>query len=238
MQEIDLKHELERTGLQKESELRHLSVILGFNPEVEIVLSDQFSHEHNWENILKYTEEDHAFLVKPRELRAEESEIESRRQNRTWMPRLDAFMAYKQFNQREEPEFSSASERQEGVLGLRLSLPIFDRFSGQSEASALAEEAAALRAEANYAKREINAFLRGEISALKLLHDQVHKAEENIKLAKKYYDLTLGEYSRGVKNSPDVVGAMEKLVMIQRRRLEIILEFQIVKSRVLSRLGR
>ena len=38
-----------------------------------------------------------------------------------------------------------------------------------------------------------------------------HNAEENIKRAERYYRLTQSEYNRGVKNSPDVLGASQRL---------------------------
>ena len=88
------------------------------------------------------------------------------------------------------------------------------------------------------AKREIEAHLETEMAGVSFLHDQVHAAEENIARATKYHDLTKSEYARGVKNSPDMLGAAEKLFEMRHKRLEIIRDYQIAKGHILSKTGR
>jgi hypothetical protein len=41
-----------------------------------------------------------------------------------------------------------------------------------------------------------------------------------------------------VKNSPDVLGAADKLFDMQHKRLEIIRDFQVAKGHVLAKIGR
>lgn len=237
MQDIDLKRELERAQLEQQNLVRKLTVLLGLPPETTLEFSEELAHEHDWEAALAHTEDDHAYLVKPAELMAKEAETLARSSRRSWLPKVDAFAAYHQFNQREE-DADAASNRREKVVGLRLTMNLFDGFLSQKEASAFAAEAEAARAEANYGHQEIEAHIHGEVAELKLLHAQVHEAEENEKRAERYLRLTQSEYSRGVKNSPDMVGAMEKLVSMRQKRLEIIRDFQISKSHVLAKIGK
>lgn len=238
MQDIDLKRELERAELEQKNQIRTLMVVLGLDYNTVIEFPETFKHEHDWEVALKHTEEDHAFLVKPAELHAKESEAQASIQRRSWLPKVDAFAAYNQFNQREEEDFADASDRQESVIGVRLTMSLFDGLSGYREAAALSSEAEAALSEARYASQEVEAHLHGEIAELRLLHNQVHAAEENIKRAERYHQLTKSEYSRGVKNSPDMLGATEKLISMRQKRLEIVRDFQIAKSHVLAKLGR
>ncbi len=93
-----------------------------------------------------------------------------------------------------------AQEGRETVLDLRLSMNVFDYFNGVRESAALMQEALAAKTEAH-----------SEIAELQFLHSQVHEAEESIKKANTYLKLTLNEYSRGVKNSSDVLGTTEKV---------------------------
>ena len=76
------------------------------------------------------------------------------------------------------------------------------------------------------------------MNELTFLHSQVHAAEENVKRATRYYALTQNEYSCGVKNSPDVVGASDRLLENQLMELRLLRDFQISRSHVLSKLGR
>lgn len=237
MQDMDLKRDLERAELERKNQVRIFKVVLGLEPGVELEFPEALTHSHDWEAALQHTEDDHAFLIQPAQLQAKEAEAEASIQKRSWVPRVDAFAAYNQFNQREE-EPAEASDRQETVIGVRLTMSLLDGWKGRREAEALSSEAAAARSEARYAQQEVEAHLHGEIAELKLLHDQVHEAEENIKHAETYYRLTRAEYSRGVKNSPDMLGATVKLFSMRQKRLEIVRDFQISKSHVLSKIGR
>lgn len=103
---------------------------------------------------------------------------------------------------------------------------------------ALNKEAAADFERAEFKRREIEAHMENEVSELRFLHDQVHDAEDNIARAERYYKMTQSEYARGVKNSPDVLGASEKLFESRSKRIELIREFQVAKAHVLAKLGR
>jgi outer membrane protein len=113
-----------------------------------------------------------------------------------------------------------------------------DLVGSRREAAALKKEAAADFERAAFRRREIEAHMENEFSELRFLHDQVHDAEANIARAERYYKLTQSEYARGVKNSPDVLGASEKLFDSRLKRIELIREFQVAKAHLLAKLGR
>lgn len=238
MQDIDLKRELERSELERKNLHRTLAVALAFPEETVFELPEELIHEHDWEPAIQHGEADHAFLVKPAELQAAAAAAAAESAGRAWWPKLDAYAGYHQLNQREETEHEAARDRRERVVGLRLSMDLFNGLLGNPEANAAAAEAEAARLEASFARKELESQLHGQIGELKLLHAQVHEAEENVKRAERYLRLTQSEYGRGVKNSPDMVGAMEKLLGMRQKRLEIIRDFQMAKSLVLARVGR
>ena len=237
MKAIELKREVSETELRVKADSRDLLIMLGFEPEDSLTTDSELSHGGEWESAIRHTHEDHDFLVKPAELQALEAEAAAKEASRNWIPRLDAYAGWNQYNQREEDP-SEAKERQETVVGLRLKMNIFDGFSSQREARALRMEAAAANHIANYKRKSNEAHVEREFEELKLLHDKVHEADENIKSAQSYYRLTQSEYSRGVKNSPDVLGASEKLFGMKLKRLEMIRDFQIARSHVLSKIGK
>ena len=56
--------------------------------------------------------------------------------------------------------------------------------------------------------------------------------EQKLQNSQKYFDLTLGEYKRGIKNSPDLVGATERLFSSRKKQVEILKELEILKIQI------
>lgn len=240
MKEVDLKRDLAEAEIQLANQVRLLKILLGMGEGSTISFSESLTHDHEYENVLKHSAKQHEFLFKEFEIEAEKQNLSSQSHRRTWWPKLDAFAAYNQYNQRIESAGPDASDdmRKETVLGLRMTMSFATGLEANREASSLSQKALASQTLANYQKQEIEAHLQGEMAELKFLHDQVHEAEQNIARAERYYKMTQSEYSRGVKNSPDVLGASEKLFDMRHKRLEIVKNFQVSKAHVLSKIGQ
>lgn len=235
MKTVDLKRELEEARLKLKSQKSELAILLGTDDE-EIIFGDRLLHDRDFEKLLQHKSEDHDFLYREAELGSEHSRLLARSQQRIWWPRLEAYAAYNQYSEREK-EHPDSKDRTETVLGLKLSISLAAGLQSQKESQALALESEGNLKLAKLHRREVDVHLTNEINELRFLHDQVHDSEENIKRAEKYYKLTQSEYVRGVKNSPDVLGASEKLFEMRRKRLEIIRDFQISKAHALSKMG-
>jgi outer membrane protein len=70
------------------------------------------------------------------------------------------------------------------------------------------------------------------LSRYKELSDLALILEKRLQTSKKYYDLTLSEYRRGVKNSPDVVAATERWFETQRKQFEIKKELETLQVKL------
>jgi outer membrane protein TolC len=152
-------------------------------------------------------------------------------------PQLEAFAGYNQYNEREK-EYSDESERRETVVGLRVRMSLAHGLSAIKDSSAFRKQALAEQHEADFQKKSFAVALENEKRRLSFLHDQVHEAEENIDRAERYYKLTQSEYARGVKNSPDVLGAADKLYGRREKYFEILRDFQVARSQALAVLGK
>ena len=53
-----------------------------------------------------------------------------------------------------------------------------------------------------------------------------------MKNAQKYFELTLAEYRRGTKNSPDLVGATDRLFSTKKKTFELIKDLEILKTKL------
>lgn len=240
MNAVDLDRELAESKLKLANQSREFAILLNFNLRDKLSFPRRLEHSHDFEAALKHEARDHDFLYKDDELKSQEGELAAEKQRRSWWPEVDAFAAYNDYSQRIEsagPDTSNDATN-EAVIGLRMKMGFGAIFDGTREAAALAKEASADKKRADLKRREAEAHLESELGELRLLHDQIHSAEENIARAERYYKLTQSEYSRGVKNSPDVLGASEKLYENRLKRLDIIKDFQIAKSHVLAKIGK
>lgn len=237
MKAVDLRRAQLTVNQELATRRRELLVILGYPPETAAEFPEELGHDHQWENLLAHSENEHFDLTRPAEMRSEELAAQARIESRSWLPKIDAYAGWNQFNELEE-DFTAAKDRQESVLGIRASLSLGAAISSRTEAAAVRGQALAAKAQARYLKREVENHIHSEMNELKFLHSLVHEADENIKRAGRYYQLTQSEYGRGVKNSPDVLGAADKVFEARKRKLEILRDFQIAKTHVLSKIGK
>ena len=62
---------------------------------------------------------------------------------------------------------------------------------------------------------------------------QLYKINEfRLVNSQKYFDLTLAEYRRGIKNSPDLVTATDRLFSSKKRKYEILKELELLKLKI------
>lgn len=237
MRSVNLDREIEATKLELQRYLRDLAVSLGEPPDSELEPDATLDHQHAWKAELNHTESEHEFQVQGLINRRNEREIAAQIESRRVLPQIEAFAAYSQYNERGSDR-TIEDERHDSVVGLRLKMQIGDFWESRRQSESASIEAAALQSRIDQGRLEIESHIMTEMNELGFLHSQVHAAEENVKRATRYYALTQNEYSRGVKNSPDVVGASDRLLETQILELNLLRDFQISRSHVLSKLGR
>ena len=83
-------------------------------------------------------------------------------------------------------------------------------------------------------RRSLSAYAEAEnlFSRLSTLTDRLNLEEKNLSKSEDYYKITLSEYKRGVKNSPDMVGASERLLEARIRNLEYRKDYYLTKLRI------
>lgn len=234
---IDLKQQLKETTLSSENLKRQIKLLLNFSSTDDFKIVGSLNHDHDYEISLKHKPSDHDFLYKEYELGSEVEKLKADMSKSEFWPKLDLYASYKQQNQL-EIDMPNASDRIERVAGIKLTINLNQGFENYRQAKSSLLEAESLVKRAQYQKREVELHVENEISELDLLHSQVHDSDLSVEIADKYFKTTLSEYVRGVKNSPDVLGASEKLFETKNKRLEIIRDFQLSKSHILSKIGQ
>lgn len=235
---VNLKQELELTKLQFKTQTDELKILLNIDSSETLQLPKEIGHEHDFENDVKHSHQDHDILAKEAEMQADLGLLASQKFKRGWWPKIDAVAGFNQFNEREEDGSPESEQRQESYIGLTVSLSFSDSFESHKESEAQAKEAAAFRKLAEYQRKQAHTHVENEVAELKLFHNQIHDAEENINRAEKYYKLTQSEYARGVKNSLDMLSAAEKIFEVKNRRLEILKDFNLKQAHVLAKINK
>lgn len=237
IKEADLKRLVSLASVQFSNDVQELKVILGLEKDSKLILTESFVHDHG--SPITVTASQFGYLFKDHELVGQQYFLAAEEQGRVWWPKLDIFASL----DKDGTTSSYASEKLNGLgpnkfsMGLRATVNLPAGLESKREASALLQEASAAKLLASHKERVITAHLESETAQLKVLHDQVHETEQNIARAERYYKITQSEYARGVKNSPDVLGASDKLFDARHSRLETIRDFQIARWHIVSKLG-
>ncbi|MDX9731709.1 MAG: TolC family protein [Bdellovibrionales bacterium] len=237
MRSVNLERDLASTLIEITRHQRTLAIALGLDIDSNISTNSTLDHQHDWKKELAHNEAEHEFQVQELIARKNETEAIAKQEARKPLPRVEAFAGFNHFNERGS-DHANSDGYNESVVGLRVKMNIGDFWESNAKRQAANIQTSALQSRIHYERQEIESHIISEMNELSFLHSQVHAAEENIKRANRYYTLTQAEYARGVKNSPDVVGASDRLLDTQIKGLTILRDFQIARSHVLSKTGR
>lgn len=237
MYKIELDQDFARLKLASENTERDLAVLLGLPEGSKIETPATVGHEHMDELLFGSFKVENSPIVSALTLRSEEAGLRSIQFARWWAPSVDLYVEYGLHTFRER-EFAEQAERFESIIGVQLTLDLFDGLSGRNERKQKALEAAGFLKESLQTGRELHAKIEGARSELKLTHELIHQSEEALTRAKTYLARTLDEYRRGVKNSPDVLSASERNFSIRRRFAELRRDYQLARSELLEILGQ
>jgi len=234
---VQLEQDTARMELALANAERDLSAILGMAPDTRFETVSQAPHVHFDDLLALQSDFDaHRDVV---QLRASGAVFEQQKRQlyRWWTPSVDVFGAYLLHTQRERDP-ALLADRYETVGGVMLTLELFDGLQSKVDGSAAGLRADALDSRAGQRRRELEARLQSAKAELKLNHNLIHAGEVNLELGKDYFTRSLGEYARGVKNSPDVLGATQKYVEYKRRYAELRRDYHLAHSDLLGVIGK
>jgi len=237
MEAVNLKRELEFTGIQLNNATNMLYVLLNFDASEKLEFKEELLHEHEIDAMFNKSANNFEFQYKNLELTSELNNLHASKEKRSLLPKIDAFASYYQFNQREK-DFVNEDYRDEYAFGLRITLDLPAGLKSNRDAASYYYQAKSAEALAHIQKKEVETHMVNERNELNFLHEQVHNADENIKRAQAYYKATQSEYNRGVKNSPDVLAASQRFYEMKHKRLEIVRDFQVAKGHLMAQMGK
>ncbi|MBP9674895.1 MAG: TolC family protein [Bacteriovoracaceae bacterium] len=171
-------------------------------------------------------------------LEAEKSRLknEQKIQKRWWTPELNLYSSFAHFTQKER-DYPSKADRDDKTVGLVLKMNLFDGGEAYNQAKSSALKTQGLEYYQEQKRKELQVTFENAKRTLKLTHDLVHFAEENVSKTQTYLNRILDEYQRGIKNSPDVLQASSRLVESKIKFAELRRDYQLARVECLSVLG-
>lgn len=143
-------------------------------------------------------------------------EAEKRNVNSQLLPKLDLEARYGKLAS-DEKVFSDNNNYS---VMLKFNLPLFSGFESYNLSKSANAKLTASQIAMDQKNIALSAKLDSLLAEIKALNLRLDLEEKNLERSERYYKLTLDEYRRGIKNSPDMVGASERLLEARIRNLE------------------
>ena len=224
-----LKHENEilKTGLRP---------LLGMDSTEELNFTHSLEHQHDEELMTKKYSSKFNPSVARMKAESESFDIQKKVLSRWWTPSLDLYGGYYLYTLRDR-DFISIQDREDTVVGVRLSFEIFDGLKSYNQSTASNYQAESKKLMARHLEHQTDAQFIMYQEDMKHTHEVMHYIEDRIKKSKEYLSSTLKEYDRGVKNSLDALVAVQRYYRYEKQHLEKKKEYQVIKADLLGLLG-
>lgn len=233
---IQFEQDLEIAKIEYENAKRKLAATLGYSTDVNFLTSKIVPHDHALDSgvlPVNFKFDEHRDF-KSLGLQEEIASLNKRRNARWWAPELDLYASK---GQKFERVNGNAKDFDDGdVIGLKFTFQ-FDRLEGQIQSQALAYQELANQELKKQRARELSADYTNALRLYELNHKLIHTSEENIKESEQYLRNTRDEYNRGIKNSPDVLQASQRLVTAKLRYADVKKDYQIARSTLMGLIG-
>lgn len=232
---LELEQELAREEEEVDDHAKLLAAVLGLSELPS--LPEAATHVHD-DGLLTvaFQPENHP---KTRAVMADAQTLaaNSARSHRWWTPRVDVYGAFTHYTDRQQ-FFDTSGQRDDLAVGAMVTVPLFDGGEASRETRALEHTRRGEELYAVQLKRELAAEHEKALVHVKLTHNLLHKAAESKKLAERYMTVTLSEYQRGVKNSPDVREANERLANARLGEAQTQWDHETARANLMGLLGK
>lgn len=158
----------------------------------------------------------------------QQAETEKRQAKSQFLPKLDLEARYGKLAN-DEKVFN---DKDNYSVMLKFNLPLFSGFKNYNSVKSASAKVAASQLSIDQKNISLSAELDATLAEIKALNSRLDLEEKNLERSEKYYKLTLDEYRRGIKNSPDMVGASERLLEARIRNLEYRRDLMLAKAKI------
>lgn len=227
--EFDLREseiEIQRRNIAREHEAAHQKLNALFDQEILDKELDGliFVNPESLAKDLNLSFFDKHPLIRKAKIEELIAEAEKTSATADFLPKIDLNYSFGRLTPTEDDV-----KYNESKVALLISIPLFSGFETYQKRKASIATFASKEHEKNQVILNIKSKFEQLKSRAKELVELHQIIDKKIISAEKYYNLTLAEYKRGVKNSPDIVGATERYFDSKKRKIEIQKELELVQ---------
>lgn len=210
--------------------------LLGLENDQDLQFDVELQHQHDDLLLTKdFSSQTHPAVLSV-DAEYEGYNLQKRSNNLWWAPKVDIYGGYYLYTLRDR-DYLSIRERDDRVIGVRLTMELFDGFKSSNMASTAHYQAEAKRLQGRFLEKQTDAQYLMLKEDLLHTHEVMHYIEDRIKKSKDYLRISLDEYDRGVKNSLDALVAMQRYFKYEKQYLEKKKEYQTIKTDILALRG-
>ncbi len=228
-QMVQMDQELETLKYEQGVVLRLIATLTGQSSSEAIKVSFTNSHPEDHSDVGPTIQLNDSLISKRASLLTKVAQIEKEQAKRWWTPNLELYSYAFRFLQKER-EYREKEDRNDVAIGFRFTFPLFDGGELMKDAESKTSLAMALEYEAKTKHLAAEREAQNALSNLKLAHTLIHGAEDNVEVMSLYRKGILSEYSRGIKNLPDVLQASQRWVEAKSRFAEVKKNYQFAKA--------
>lgn len=236
LRDSTLQSDLILLNQQLEQKSRDLNIVLSKKNSQDVIqvkghlerVSTDFNRNYLIQRIKTHNEQ---ILLSNNDLKKIQAEKKIAESN--YLPKLDLEAKYGKLAN-EEKVFNDKTNY---AIALKVKIPLFSGFEDYNLNKSLNAKNQAIQHEINQKNISLESEVDILLSEIKALNSRLDLEEKNIEKSEKYYKLTLDEYKRGVKNSPDMVGASERLLDARIRNLEYRRDLLLTKMKIQNLIG-
>lgn len=210
--------------------------LLGLQTEQELQFAGILLHQHDDSLLAKDFSGNSHPQVSSLKSEYEGYKLQKRSTDLWWAPQVDIYGGYYLYTLRDR-DYLSTEARDDRVIGVRLTMELFDGFKSSNQATATHYQAESKRLQGQFLEKQTEAQYLMLKEDLLHTHEVMHYVLDRIKKSKDYLKVTLGEYDRGVKNSLDALVAMQRYYKYEKQYLDKKKEYQTIKTDILSLRG-
>jgi outer membrane protein TolC len=163
-------------------------------------------------------------LVRKAKFEEQIADFEKTSATAEYLPRIDLNYSFGRLTPAEDNIKYNESE-----IALLITIPLFSGLDTYHKRKAAVGSLAAKEHEKYQVVLNIKSQFEQLKSRTKELVELYQIIDKKIIISEKYYNLTLAEYKRGIKNSPDLVGATERYFDTKKKKIEIQKELELVQ---------
>lgn len=228
-QVVSLNQEIKTLDYELAVSQRLILTLVGHPSEeaVEVVFVN--SHPEHDQKETSLPQASNSYILKKANLEKDIALLEKSHARKWWTPSVDIYSYALRFTQKER-EYADKDDRNDYAIGFKITVPIFDGGEGIKFAQAKDSIAHSAEAQAHSRQLEINRQSQDATHKLQLAHTLIHGAEESVALMSDYRKGVLSEYTRGIKNSPDVLQASLRWIEAKTKFAEVKKNYQFAKA--------